>query len=78
MILTKTEQAQIKAVVQSPQWSAVELLANRLIEQIKDDSVVCDSEWETLKKAVLNEGKTRGIREFIQEIYKNVEQNVQR
>ena len=78
MILTKTEQAQIKAVVQSPQWSAVELLATRIIENIKDDSVVTDSEWETIKKALLNEGKTRGIREFIQEIYKNVEQNVQR
>lgn len=72
-MLTSIEKAQLKALVQSPQWGVMELLAKKMIEKIRDDSVVGITEWDTLRATLLNEGQTRGIRSFIQEVYNNVE-----
>jgi len=59
----------LKQLVQSPQWSVIEHLANEVCVKLEGESSVHDSEWETLKATLLKEGKVRGIRHLLQEIY---------
>ena len=75
-MISKVEQKQIKALVQEPKWQTLENLVEELIEKIRDDSIVGDSEWETLRTALLNEGRIRGMRDLIQEAYRTA-QNVE-
>ena len=75
-MISKVEQKQIKALVQDPKWQTLENLVEELIEKIRDDSIVGDSEWETLRTALLNEGRIRGMRDLIQEAYRTA-QNVE-
>lgn len=77
-MISPSEKIQIIKLLQSPQWKSVENLANEMIDRLKDDSQLRDSEWDTLKEVLLKEGRIRGIREFIQEIYNLASQNEQR
>ena len=70
---TTGEKEQIRQLIGTPQWATVEALANQLCETIERDTVVGDSEWDTLKKALLDEGQVRGIRKFIAELYKEAQ-----
>lgn len=72
-MLSKHEKQQLKYLVSDPKWKVVERLADLLIEKIRENSPVRDSEWETLRTTLEQEGKIRGIKEFIQEIYREVQ-----
>ena len=74
-MLTKADKSHLKALVQSPQFAALELLANEIRDTLKDASVVRDTEWETLCYTLINEGQCRGIKAFFDEIYKAIESN---
>ena len=56
--------------MQSPQWAAFEQLVAEMCAKIESTSNLQDTEWETLKSVVLNEGRVRGIRELIQEVFR--------
>lgn len=75
MSLAKTERAQLRQLMQQPQWRAFEHLVEEFVAKIKDESIVQDSEWDTLKKALMNEGQARGIRNLIQETYLQIQQH---
>ena len=64
------QKKQIKYLVSSPQWSAVDQLAVSLCGKISGESPVRDTEWETLKTTLGNEGMVRGIQFFLQELWK--------
>jgi len=68
-MITNGERGQIRQVLSTPQWQTVERMAEILCQSIKDSPVVKDTEWDTLRTALLNEGEVRGIRRFIQELY---------
>lgn len=72
-MITATERQQIKYILQSPQWQTIERVAHLLCDKISYDSVVMETEWDTLRTAILNEGKTRGIKELIQELYREAQ-----
>ena len=58
----------IKQLLASPQWQAVEDIANQLCIKIKDDSLVSGTIDETVINACLKEGQVRGIRALFQEL----------
>ena len=66
--MTKQEQSQIRNLIQSPQWATLERLAQLVVDKIKDDSTIRETEWETLKATVEQEGEVRGIKRLLQEI----------
>lgn len=74
-MISKLEREQIKSLLQSPQWQAVELVANRLKDKISNEANVGDSEWETVRNTLLNEGQKRGINRLMQELYDIVQNN---
>lgn len=70
-MFTKQEKGQIRQIIQMPQWRIIEQLVNDKIAKIKSDSIVGDTEWDTVKAALINEGQERGIRSLLQDIYLN-------
>lgn len=74
-MLSKTERQQVKQLLQSPQWSSIQLLAQKLDEKWKDESNVRETEWETLRALLENEGRRRGLSLFIQELFNQAQNN---
>ena len=68
-MINQNEKSQIKALLQSPQWKTVEQVANELCDKVAYDSKVRDTEWDTLKTTLIDEGQVRGIKRLIQELY---------
>lgn len=68
-MLTDIEKAQIKHIIESPQWETVKRVADLFIQKIQSRSVISDNQWETIKNTITKEGKVQGIREFIQELF---------
>jgi len=73
-MITTTEKQQVRQLLQDPKWKAVENIAEALISKIKDDTVLRNTEWDTIKEAVLQSGRIEGIRNFIQELYIQAQQ----
>lgn len=68
-MIGKTEKQQILSVIQSPQFRIIEQVAKEFCDKLSREPVVGDSQWETIKTAVMTEGKIRGINDFISELY---------
>lgn len=67
-MISARDKSQLKRLFQSPEWRLVEQIASDLVAKWRSDSVVKDSEWDTLKTALINEGQTRGVKSLLQEI----------
>lgn len=65
---TEQERSQLRSVVSSPQWETVKLVAMELCAKIKKDLESKDTEWETVRAALLAEGMGKGIVYFLQEL----------
>lgn len=68
-MIDKNQRSQIRALLTSPQWASLELLAKELCAKIDDETIVSETEWLTLQTALMNEGQVRGINRFLKEIY---------
>jgi hypothetical protein len=68
-MLTQQEKSQIRGILQSPQWKTIERLADLVCTNIKNDSPLRDTQWETLRVLLSQEGQIQGIRTFIREAY---------
>ena len=64
-----TRQSQIKQLLQSPHFETAKMIAQELIQKIRDQSNLGDTEWETARNVALEEGQIRGINKFIDELY---------
>ena len=72
-MITKADKSQIKQLIQSPAWRVVEQIAQDFITRTRDAGVVRDTEWDTLKSALSQEGQVQGINGLIQELYKHAQ-----
>ena len=68
MKLTDQEKSQIRGTVYSPQWATIQRVAELLIEELRRDNSLTDSEWGTLSSTLLKEGRIQGIERFFQEL----------
>ena len=69
MTLTNQERIQIRQLLQSPQWATAERVANEMCDDVTKDTKLRDTEWETLKTTVYDEGQVNGIKRLIKELY---------
>jgi len=72
-MLSPQQKSSLKMFLQSPQWQTIQFLADEYIKRVNARSILQDSEWETLKQTCLKEGEVQGIRNFIQELFINVQ-----
>jgi len=68
-MITKDERAQLKGLIQDPKFRTFERVANLLCDKIAYESSVRETEWETLRTTLTQDGKIRGIKQLIQELY---------
>ena len=64
-MLSKLERQQIRQIIESPQWPAIERVAELTIQKMIEEEVVRDTQWETLKSVLKREGRIQGTRDFI-------------
>ena len=67
-MISNAQQSQLKVLLQSPQWGAAAGIAEELCAKIAADPKARETEWETLKKVLDDEGQIKGIRRFIKEL----------
>ena len=74
-MLSGIEKQQLLYLLQDPKWKTVEQFSEYLCKEIKDGILIGSSEWETLKDLLLREGQIQGIKRFINELYKQVQED---
>ena len=67
--MTEQEKSQIRHMLSSPQWKTIENVAELMRAEIKDDSCLRATEFDTIVSVAKSEGKREGIRDFIQRLY---------
>ena len=72
-MLSPQQKSALKNLVNSPQWQIVTYIAEEYIKRVNERSTLQGSDWETLKATCLKEGEVQGIRQFVQEIFQNLE-----
>mgnify|MGYP007031185404 CR=1 FL=1 len=73
--LSQQEISGIKQLLNSPYWKTVENVAEQIINKIREEGIIKDNEWETLKTAVNQEGQVQGIRRLFQELWLQINEN---
>ena len=68
-MISGPEKTQLKQLISSPQWGALERLANEICDKLRDESSVRETEWETVSSILTKEGEIRGIRRLLQEVF---------
>ena len=69
-MISNTEKIQIKQILQAPQWDAIMNVINLRLLQIREESTLRDSEWETLKATCLKDGRIEGLNLLVQDLYR--------
>ena len=64
------EKSVIKMTLQSPGWRVIQQVGEELIKNWQNQSKLGQTEWETARNVVRDEGRCEGIRNFIQELFK--------
>ena len=68
-MISNIEKNQVKQILQDPKWQTVERIVELVIARIKDNSALKETNDETLREFLLQEGQVRGIRILIKELY---------
>lgn len=73
-MITQSERDQIRQMLSEGRWRTAERIANDICDKIAYQSKVRDTEWDTLKTTLIDEGKIIGIKDFIKELYNQAQQ----
>ena len=73
--LTEQEKVQLKNLLFSPQLKVLEHLIALITDELRSRSKVGDDEWQTICKAVGDDGEERGLKRLLQEVYNFAQQS---
>ena len=71
MTLNEHEKSQVQSIISDPRWGVVIKISDMFIEHIKQDNLIKDSEWDTIRATITQSAKIEGIKSFVQEVYKH-------
>ena len=66
--MIERERQILRHFIFSPTWKVIEGLAETMIQSIEKRSRSFDSEWETIRHTLLDEGQVTGVRNLMQNI----------
>lgn len=69
-MINELEKSQLQAILFGPQWKVVERVAELVINRIRSENTIRESEWDTLKDTIFKEGRASGIEYLFQELIK--------
>ncbi len=67
-MITEGEKITLKRFLFTQEWKVLEHLIFEMEKDINFRSKIADTEWETVKNTLLNEGEVRGIKRLMQNI----------
>lgn len=67
-MLTRAEKSAIKNLLQSNTWPVLKGIAKDLQDKIAYSTKSRDTEWDTLKATIGDDGQIQGITKFFQEL----------
>ena len=68
--MNEKDKSIIKTLFTRPEFRSIENLANYLCVKIREEQPrVRDTEWETIKETLTQEGQVGGIKRLLQEVY---------
>ena len=68
-MIPEQEKRFISSLARSSEWHFIEDFAKRIVDDIKEENTIRDSEWDTLKFTLQKEGKIEGIKRLLQEMF---------
>ncbi|MFZ2151791.1 MAG: hypothetical protein WAV09_01640 [Minisyncoccia bacterium] len=63
------DKSTIKTLFTRPEFRSIENLANYLVQRIREEPKVRETEWETIRETLTQEGQVAGIKRLLQEVY---------
>ena len=69
-MITDRERSSIKNILTSPHWDAVEHCLNEFCARLEAQPTIMTNEWDTLVMTIGNQGKSQGVKEFVQALHK--------
>lgn len=73
MKLTNIEKSLLKKLMQSPEFSLIQRMAELMCREIEEESIMRSTEWEAISSGLLKEGRLMGIKCFLREFYNQFE-----
>ena len=70
---TDRERSILKKLLFSDEWHTLEQLIEIICAETQSRSKIADDQWGTLQNVLFDEGRVRGIREFVQRIHSEVQ-----
>lgn len=68
-MLTPQQLGSLKNLLQSPQWKIVEAVAEEFCNETKQASPLRNTEWDTIRELLRQEGKVEGVKNLLQKLY---------
>ena len=72
MRLTDQNKSALKNLLQSPTWKIVESIEEEWLKMKALDSSIRETTDETLKETYLKEGRIEGVKQFIGELFQQI------
>lgn len=72
MRLQDKQKSALKMLLQSPEWKIVEAIQEEYLRTKALDSSIRETTDETLKETYLKEGRIEGVKQFIQELFQQI------
>ena len=69
-MISQQEKSAIRQMLQTPNWRITERIANELIQEWQNQTKLGNTEWETARNVVRDEGRCEGIKLLIQELFR--------
>ena len=70
--MTEQEKKALLRLMQSPDFRVLESVIESMCQDIQSREKTRDTEWETLKNVLMDEGQVRGLRQLITSIMENI------
>jgi len=71
--MDKLSKSQIKAVLNDQRFDGIVKFYDEFVQRIKEENVIGDNEFDTLKKVFVREGKLIGLKDFFDQLESNVD-----
>lgn len=68
-MISDQDKLQIKGLYVGPLMGILNNVLDEMVKDVNERSRVSDSEWETVRKTLMDEGEMRGLKRFQQRLF---------
>lgn len=72
-MLNKKEKDLLRGLIDSETWFLLKRLADEYCLSLKGSSVVKETQWDTIREVLLQDGRASGVKTLMQQIFNQAE-----